>query len=680
MAMVRPPETVAGRFSHAVMLVVMSQAYARVDQRERAAEVLEGADVSDSPGGDSPELREALPQLRFGIALSKVLNLLVSNRIGALEAIESLGAREYASVSPGQWPMVLDLLGTIVTREGFSRTTARTLRVVIGQIDMSDDACRTSALRIAAAAGFGVSRGKGERESLEECFPESVLGGLLRLVARGVLSGELDDGRSAREDLAGAVAIAREQGWTGGLFWSDLQGHFGDAARMAGDDAAAVTAYEECRAASTASTFMWAWSSWRLGLFREDVDALNDAATAFRMLELNGMWARALGARGAVFLKAGQDVLGIQCMATIVEAYYGGHDETVAPAAAVVGAQLQQYADRRRGGARGAGEPRLGELGPLSYDAVDATVTPPAGPVVAYFILGECFRESGSLEEARRFLSLAADAVPENDTDRLVLPLVLSTVIGVLGASDSDRGEIRKRLKQFFAAPREGDTESVFARLMFGPDGEPAGSMADSGLRLKGLVTCLEQELADSQTSSDFWMAEILAGRARLEQVNDHDRGHIVGLWRGAMDKAVASQNARILLQAGQALGFEYVEYSESVRHLARYQFECLRGAEARGGVFEIVGANLFACWARLTYRHLSEKDLETYQVLADSAKEMKRLETPQGTAQAVMVLLLARLHRHEGSATQWAGERLEGHRGSVPDDVHARLDPGSIA
>ena len=183
--------------------------------------------------------------------------------------------------------------------------------------------------------------------------------------------------------MEAAVAAARAQGWTRGSFWSDLQGHLGDAARLTGDDTAAVAAYKESRATGSASSFMWAWSSWRLGLVLEDVDALGDAAGGFRALGLTAMWARALGARGALLLRSGQDLSGLQCFAGILEAYYGLHDMTVGPAVTVAGAQLQRYSAQREGRPIADDDPMFPALGPMPYDLVITTAAPRAGPVVA---------------------------------------------------------------------------------------------------------------------------------------------------------------------------------------------------------------------------------------------------------------------------------------------------------
>jgi len=241
----------------------------------------------------------------------------------------------------------------------------------------------------------------------------------------------------------------------------------------------------------------------------------------------------------------------------------------------------------------------------MPYDYVGSAAVPRAGSVVAYFAVGDYFKEVGSYDEARRFLTLAAEAPPDNETDRLALPLVLSTLIGMLGSSEGDKAEIQIRLRQLFASPREIEMEPVFARFVLGDDGESSSALTDGGRRLRLLISGLEQEVTDAQPTSDFWRAEILAGRARLDEAAGVDRGRIVWLWREAMGKAVASQNARILFQAGHALGFEYVEYSSSCRELARYQFECLRGAELRGISVEVLGVNLFRRWRRLEYRRL---------------------------------------------------------------------------
>jgi hypothetical protein len=91
------------------------------------------------------------------------------------------------------------------------------------------------------------------------------------------------------------------------------------------------------------------WASWRLGLMWEDSVVLGHAVDGFRALGLSEMWARALGARAALLLKGGQDLSGLQCFASIFEAYYVRRDVACGPAAMVAGAHLQRYSALREG-------------------------------------------------------------------------------------------------------------------------------------------------------------------------------------------------------------------------------------------------------------------------------------------------------------------------------------------
>ena len=129
------------------------------------------------------------------------------------------------------------------------------------------------------------------------------------------------------------------------------------------------------------------------------------------------------------------------------------------------------------------------------------------------------------------------------------------------------------------------------------------------------------------------------------------------------------------MIQAGLALGFEFAEHTRSFWQLAHYQFDCLRGAELGGVSFEFLGRNLLTIWTQLDYRRLSEKDLETKRMLLDSATAMNRSGTQPTIAGPAMVLLLARLHQHEGPSTEWARQQLAGPREGIPDDVRERLE-----
>ena len=65
---------------------------------------------------------------------------------------------------------------------------------------------------------------------------------------------------------------------------------------------------------------------------------------------MTATWARALGARGAVRLKAGHIAEGLADLAEVLETYHRDGDSAVAPAAAVAQAQhtaIRHLPDRR---------------------------------------------------------------------------------------------------------------------------------------------------------------------------------------------------------------------------------------------------------------------------------------------------------------------------------------------
>ena len=302
------------------------------------------------------------------------------------------------------------------------------------------------------------------------------------------------------------------------------------------------------------------------------------------------------------------------------------------------------------------------------------TAKPRAGAVVAYYALGEGFKRAGSGQEARRFLIAACDATPENDTDVAVQPLALSTLIGALSSSEADRDEIAKRIHQFLTIPRPQDRDPLFAYRMFAE--EDARPTRDDGWqRLEALAAGLEQGVCSAGVNSAFWEAETLCARARLAERSSGERDRAARLWAAAMGKAIASQNGRVMYKAGWAIGFDFFGYTRSIRELARYQFEGLRGAEVLGFSFEPLGKNLFIQWIQIDYTRLSERDLEAKRMLRESAKEMHHAGTREDIAAAAMVLLLARLHRHEGPSVEWAQQRLSGHQLTIPEDVRRRLE-----
>ena len=140
-------------------------------------------------------------------------------RDGARSAMECLGAAELGAAKGKPLVFVLDLLAEVIRREGLSERTPSTIRAAIEHTDPGDQGSRTAALRLAAAVGFALSQPGREGPSLADCFPDTLLGGIVRDVAFGVLSVERGDGLEGGQHLAAAAAAARTHGWAKGTFW-----------------------------------------------------------------------------------------------------------------------------------------------------------------------------------------------------------------------------------------------------------------------------------------------------------------------------------------------------------------------------------------------------------------------------------------------------------------------------
>ncbi len=660
------------RFCHALMLMTFSNAYSHLGQYEEAADVLSRMEADDVGGEDEHGVRGELPPLRAMTALARANNLLAARRDGALAAMESLGPAEYAVFTSAHIRLILEVLAGVIQRERLSDRTRETVRAAVAKADVGNRRSRVNALRLAVAIGSAASQAEAWETDFGEFFPEGAFGTLLRRVSRGILGIRRSE-RSCGNEFGAAVEIAVAEGWNTGGFWSELQGHLGDAAEVTGDYVTAGAAYASSRSAGDEASFMWAWSSWRLGLLSEDVDALGDAARGFRASGSNDMWARALGARGAVLLKRGEQSSGIQCLAGVLEAYHIHHDIAAGPAATVAQAQLWRYQASREGRQVAEDNSLFPVLGAEPYERIIPTATPAAGPVVAFFVLGECFMAEGNEVEARRFLAHAMDATPENETDVITQPLAASIFIGLLGGSPGDEADIANGFSRFLGMPRETDRDVLFARRMRAEHGWDS-DLPDGGRRLGMQTTGLEQGLALAGIASSFWEAEILAGQARHSEVRGEVRHRSAQLWAQALEKATASQNSAVMVYAGVAMGFRFYEFAQSFRQLARYQFECLLGAELGEAPPDFLGRNLFNFWRGHDYRRLSERDLDAKQMLMESAKDMELAATTEAVAVPAMVLLLARLHEHEGPATEWARRQLVGNAAGVPEDIRRRF------
>jgi hypothetical protein len=184
----------------------------------------------------------------------------------------------------------------------------------------------------------------------------------------------------------------------------------------------------------------------------------------------------------------------------------------------------------------------------------------------------------------------------------------------------------------------------------------------------------MDRGMLEAQINAPFWDAELLVRRARLAHKRQARPDRVVGQYRQALESAVLANNMRVMVSSAHAVGFELAEWTTSMRELAHAQFHLLRGTELSGGPYETLGHNLYEVWSASDYRRLSERDLETKQMLMDSAKEMKAAQVPSHIGQAAMIMLLTRLFHHAGPAEEWARDQVEHHLSSLPDDVRNRL------
>ena len=206
---------------------------------------------------------------------------------------------------PAQWSVALETFAQVVLREGLGDGIPATIRAAVATVDPGNMAARTAGLHLGVAVGVAAGLVEGDAVSLPNCFPDSPFGQFLQRVSEGTFAMQRGEAEKARVYLTEASELARKRSWATGPAWGEVQGHLGEAAYLAGDDPAAIAPYTEARAESGPTSHMRPWSAWRLGLLREDVPALTEAVEGFRSLGMTATWARALGARGAVRLKAG---------------------------------------------------------------------------------------------------------------------------------------------------------------------------------------------------------------------------------------------------------------------------------------------------------------------------------------------------------------------------------------
>jgi len=193
------------------------------------------------------------------------------------------------------------------------------------------------------------------------------------------------------------------------------------------------------------------------------------------------------------------------------------------------------------------------------------------------------------------------------------------------------------------------------------------------------LLTVTEEKIKKAEKQKpDWWIAEVYLRKALCaEGILEKERQFPI--WRKAYEYAMKSENNEVLVQSALSLGFDFYEFTSSIREIMEIHISAVKAICAHGAAtstrLRIMGINLFNFWHQINFRRLSERELKAKQYIIDSAKSLESAGFDQDQAAPVMVLLIASLFDFEDPALEWAYHETAIIDIPVPEDVKKKLD-----
>jgi hypothetical protein len=159
----------------------------------------------------------------------------------------------------------------------------------------------------------------------------------------------------------------------------------------------------------------------------------------------------------------------------------------------------------------------------------------------------------------------------------------------------------------------------------------------------------------------DFWLADLQWRKSTLLE-HSNCKPEIVRSWQRTYEYALRGKNSIATIKSAHMVGFDFVEFGESLRAAAQTQWNLVLAVESQGkdlDRLETVGKNLFRTWRSIEVRRLSEYDLKAKKTLLDGAKALDKSGVSGDDASPIMILLLGSLYDHEGESVKWALDHL---------------------
>jgi hypothetical protein len=175
----------------------------------------------------------------------------------------------------------------------------------------------------------------------------------------------------------------------------------------------------------------------------------------------------------------------------------------------------------------------------------------------------------------------------------------------------------------------------------------------------------------------DHWMSEIYLRKSFCANgIFERQKEYL--LWKEAYEYALKSKNYEVLFQAGHALGFDFYEFTRSLREILELQMSCVKAVCDQGTkIFtslKLIGTNLFNFWRQIEFRRLSEHDLKAKKMVMDGAKSLEKADFDEERAAPIMIMLISKFYEYENPCLEWAQHESAIIDIPIPENIKKRI------
>ena len=174
-----------------------------------------------------------------------------------------------------------------------------------------------------------------------------------------------------------------------------------------------------------------------------------------------------------------------------------------------------------------------------------------------------------------------------------------------------------------------------------------------------GLLDETEEKVKKMKNKNQDWLlSEIYFRKGRCAK-GIFEKKKEYHYWKQAYDCALKGKNDEVVVQSGISLGFDFYEFTTSIREISEIHMNCIRAiCGLDTAIFtrlRIMGINLFNFWSQIEFRRLSEHDLKVKQLVIDGAKDLQKAGFDEDRAAPVMILLISKAFEFEDPCLEWA-------------------------